>query len=210
MPLPKIEALWNTINKYKRKRLKNIDFSVIASNCNGAFILHVLGLQFRSPFVNLWLQPKDFIKFLGNLKHYMDTPLEFTTEEEIDYPIGLLDDVKIYFQHYNSEDEALQKWNERKARINYDNLFVLFKENSKVTKEDLIDFDKLDYQNKIVFTHKPYPDIKSAFYIRGFEDKGSVGDCFAYMPDKPYMKYYDQFDYVKWFNLGMEDESRKK
>ena len=48
------------------------------------------------------------------------------------------------------------------------------------------------------------------FYIRGFEGTGSVGDCFAYMPDKPYMKYYDQFDYVKWFNLGMEDESRKK
>lgn len=99
--------------------------------------------------------------------------------------------MKIYFQHYNSEDEALQKWDERKARINYDNLFILFKENSKVTKEDLIDFDKLNYQNKIVFTHKPYPDIKSAFYIRGFEDTGSVGDCFAYMPDKPYMKYYD-------------------
>lgn len=68
---------------------------------------------------------------------------------------------------------------------NYDNLFVLFKENGKATKDDLIAFDKLDYQNKIVFTHKSYPDIKSLFYIRGFESKGSIGDCFSFMPDKP-------------------------
>lgn len=200
LPLPKQETLWITINKHKRKKLKNRDFSVIASNCNGAFILHDLGLQFRSPFVNLWLQPKDFIKLLGNLKNYMAIPLEFAIEEGIDYPIGLLDDIKIYFQHYNTEEEAVRKWNERKARINYDNLYVLFKENGKVTKDDLIAFDRLDYQNKIVFTHQSYPDIKSSFYIRGFEDKGSVGDCFLFMPDKPYMEYYDQFDYVKWFN----------
>ena len=203
LPLPKRANLWKTINKNKRKHLKNKDFSLIASNCNGAFILHDLGLQFRSPFVNLWMKPKDFIKMLGDLKHYMDLPLSFTTEEGIDYPIGLLDDVKIYFQHYESEEEALKKWNERKARINYDNLFILFKENKWCTKEDFVAFDNLNYQNKIVFTHQPLPDIDSSFYIRGFEDKDVVGDCFSFMPDKPYMKYYDQFDYVKWFNKGI-------
>ena len=182
--------------------MKNKDFSLIASNCNGAFILHDLGLQFRSPFVNLWMKPKDFIRMLGDIKHYMDFPLAFTSEEGINYPIGLLDDVKIYFQHYKSEEEALKKWNERKARINYDNLFVLFKENKWCTKEDFVTFDNLNFQNKIVFTHRPLPDIDSSFYIRGFEDKGVVGDCFLFMPNKPYMKYYDQFDYVKWFNNG--------
>ena len=132
----------------------------------------------------------------------MNTPLEFASEEGIDYPIGLLEDVKIYFQHYDTEEEALQKWNERKARFNYDNLFILFTDRDGCLRQDLMEFDDLAYKNKIVFTHQPYPDIKSSFYIRGFEDKGSVGDCFLFMPDKPYMKYYDQFDYVKWFNKG--------
>ena len=209
LPLPKREALWKHINKRKRKQLKNRDFSLIASNCNGAFILHDLGLQFRSPFVNLWMKPKDFIKLLGDLKRYMEFPLAFTKEDGIQYPVGLLDDVKIYFQHYDSEDEALQKWNERKSRINYDNLFVLFKENGRCTKEVLEAFDNLNYQNKIVFTHQPYPDIKSSFYIRGFENDGKVGECYLFMPDKPYMKYYDQFDYVKWFNSGLKDWKRK-
>ena len=207
--LPKQENLWKTINKIKRKRLKNKDFSLIASNCNGAFILHDLGLRFRSPFVNLWMKPKEFIKLLSNLKQYMETPLKFTSEEGIQYPIGLLDDVKIYFQHYKSEDEALKKWNERKKRINYDNLFILFKENGKCTKDDLSSFDKLSFRNKIVFTHQPYAEIESSFYIAGFEDDGKVGDCFAFMPDKPYMKYYDQFDYVKWFNSTIQEGNRK-
>ena len=163
-----------------------------------------MGLQFRSPFVNLWLKPKDFIKLLGELKHYMDMPLEFTKEEGIDYPIGLLDDVKIYFQHYDTKEEALKKWNERKARINYENLFILFTDRDGCTREDLIAFDDLAYKNKIVFTYRLYSEINSSFYIMGFENDGEVGDCFMRMPDKPYMKYYDQFDYVKWFNIGKE------
>lgn len=42
------------------------------------------------------------------------------------------------------------------------------------TKEDLIEFDKLSYKNKIVFTHVPYDDIKSAVYIKGFEKDNEV------------------------------------
>lgn len=200
LPLPKREELWNVIIKHKRKKLKNKDFSVIASNCNGAFILHDLGLQFRSPFVNLWMKPKDFIKMLGDLNRYMNLPLAFTTENGINYPIGVLDDVRVYFQHYKTEEEALNKWNYRKSRINYNNLFVLFSDRDGCTYDDLIEFDKLSIRNKVVFTNRPYPEIKSAFYIKGFKDQSSVGMCYEFMPDKPYMKYYDQFDYVKWFN----------
>ena len=53
--------------KYKKRhraRLHNKDFSLIASNCSGMFMLKDLNLPYKSPFVNLWLYPKDFIKFL--------------------------------------------------------------------------------------------------------------------------------------------------
>ena len=39
------------INQQNRRRLRNTNFSLIASNCTGGFILHDLKLQFRSPFV---------------------------------------------------------------------------------------------------------------------------------------------------------------
>ena len=113
------------INLENREKLKNSNFSVISSNCNGAFILHDLGQRFNSPTVNLFLYPKDFIKFVKNLKYYLSLDLKFIKEEGIEYPIGLLDDIKIYFMHYKSNEEAENKWNSRKERINYDNIFIM-------------------------------------------------------------------------------------
>lgn len=192
------------INEKNRKKLTNTNFSLIASNCNGGFILHDLGMRFNSPFINLWIKPKDFIRILSDFCEYMDAPLTFVNEDGIDYPIGKLLDAKIYFMHYESEAEAESKWKERKQRIDYDNMFILFTDRDGCTYDDLLDFDRLPFKNKIVFTKRPYPDIKSAVYIKGFENQDSVGDCFAYMPKGLGKKYYDQFDYVSWFNGTLE------
>lgn len=188
------------ITKIYKNRLKNTTMSVIASNCNGALILHDLGVRFNSPFVNLWIKPRDFIKLLKDFDRYMEEELKEFVEKGIDYPIGQLDDVIVYFQHYESFKQAKEKWDERKNRIDKDNLFVIFTDRDGCTYEDLLEFDSLPY-NKVVFTNKLYPEIKSSFYIKGFEKNESVGHCFEYMPGKK-IKYYDQFDYVRWFNKG--------
>ena len=188
------------INYRNRKRLKNHDFSLIASNCNGGFILHDLGMRFNSPFINLWMKPKDYIKMLSDLKGYMSEDLIFVKEDGIDYPVGLLRDVRVYFQHYESEEEAKQKWDIRKERIDYDNLFILFTDQEGCTLTDLEEFDRLPFEKKVVFTNKPFPEIVSSFYIKGFEQQNSVGDCFDFESHSVGMKKYDQFDYVSWFN----------
>lgn len=66
-----------------------------------------------------------FIKFLRNIPKYLQTELTFCKEDNLSYPVGKLDDIKIYFQHYHSEQEAKQKWEERCKRINFENLFIL-------------------------------------------------------------------------------------
>ena len=103
-----------TINRRNRSRLNKTDISLVSSNCNGACILHELGLEFNSPFVNLWLKPSDFIKMCRNFNEYMQEELIFTKEDGIKYPVGVLNDIRIYFQHYKSENEAKDKWESRK------------------------------------------------------------------------------------------------
>lgn len=49
------------------------------------------------------------------------------------------------------------------------------------------------------------PDIKSAVYIRGFENDISVGNCMDFRSKFSWKKYYDDFDYVKWFNSALEN-----
>ena len=74
---------WNTwfrehvFSIYKRRGLKNKNVSIFCNNCVGACIAHDLNLQFRSPFVNLWLYPKDYIKFCENVEYYIEKELVF-------------------------------------------------------------------------------------------------------------------------------------
>ena len=188
------------VNMHNRIKLKNKDFTLIASNCNGCLICHDLNVKFNSPFVNLYLEPRDFIKYIKNIEYYNKCEINFINDKNVDYPVGTLGDIKLYFVHYESEEEARCKWIERRKRINLENLFVLMTDRDGCTKEDLIEFDKLPYKNKIVFTHVPYDDIKSAVYITRFEKDNEVGMCFKFKNRFTGKKYYDDFNYVSWFN----------
>lgn len=90
-------ALRKLINRKNRARLINKDFSLLSSNCIGGFILHDLALKFNSPFINLWMSPRDNIQYLENIEYYQDKTLRFINDNSRSYPVGILEDVKIYF-----------------------------------------------------------------------------------------------------------------
>lgn len=58
------------------------------------------------------------------------------------YPIGTLDDIKIFFMHYDSCEDALQKWEDRKKRVNPQKIFVIMVEQNGFSKEDFENFKK--------------------------------------------------------------------
>ncbi len=195
------------INPRNRRRLKNRDISILCNNCVGAVISHDLGLQFRSPFVNLWLCPKDYIKFCENIAYYKSCELNFISphEKEVEYPVAKLDDIYIYFQHYQTEDEARDSWNNRKARTNSNNMCCLLIERDGCTKEDLIRFSRLPYP-KASLVHIPMPDVNDTYYIRGFEHGREVGNSIDYKRNHFFgRRYYDDFDYVSFFNEVKND-----
>lgn len=190
----------------KKKKLKNKDFSLISSNCNGGWILHELGLEFNSPFVNLFITASDYIKLLSDLEIYLNTELIFLEKGKgtklypnLNYPVGILKDIYIYFMHYQSEEEAYQAWNRRVKRIRWDNLFIIMTDRSFCTYDDLVAFDELPYKNKVVFTHIPYPEIKSSYYIKGFETEEKVGILSDFRKNS-WKRYYDDFNFIKFFN----------
>lgn len=138
------------------------------------------------------------MRYLKNIGFYLNQPLTFVQTEK-NYPVGKLADLEIHFMHYHSEQEANEKWQLRTSRMNFDNLFIMMTDRDGVTEKDIQLFDQLPFQNKVIFTHKPYPAFKSAYYIKGFEKQNQVGHIFEFSGWNG-RKYYDQFDYVKWFN----------
>lgn len=192
------------INRADRKRLKNKDFSLLCNNCNGGTVSHDLGLQFRSPTVNLFFYSDHFFRFCENFDYYIAQPLvpceNPQHKPEIEYPVCNLGDLELHFLHYSSFEQAKEKWDSRTARLNRDNIFVMWTFFDGTDEEMLARFDKIPFQNKVAFTERDFPQYPSAHYIPGFEERGlGVLTLFDGLMGK---RVIDHFDYVEWFNSG--------
>ena len=74
----------------------------------------------------------------------------------LNYPVGIaVHGERIHFMHYPDFDNALLKWNERKARINQNNMAIMLTENifgtQSITGKRFIDqFDYVEYINDLI------------------------------------------------------------
>ena len=187
--------------KKQRELLKNKDFTLIANNCNGGMLLHELELRFNSPFVNLYINTEDYVTYLKNFDYYNNLPMSFVTDKEKNYPIGKLGNITIDFVHYKSNEEALSKWEERKQRINKNNMFIIFTEQNDCTEECLKGFDNLPFENKVVFTYKKHDNIKSAVFVKKYENSPDGIHMFLDFENRiSVRRNYDVFDFISWFN----------
>ncbi len=185
-----IKKIENIFNKFKNRKIKNTDFSIISNNCWGNFVYQHYNLEYKTPFVGLFVFAPDYIIMLKDLKYYLDKKLVFIKSAEskyyneliefnvIDkYPIGALDDIEIHFLHYKDEEEAKTKWERRLKRINYNKLLIKFCDRDNCTEELLKEFEKLNYKNKICFTSKKY-NYKSTVFLKACEGLKMVDDEF--------------------------------
>lgn len=180
-----------------RKRLKNNNFTIICSNCIGGIIYHRLGKEFLSPTINLWMYQTDFFKFAKNLKKYIEKELVFV-ETDYDFPVAHLDDITIYFNHYQNEQEARESWNRRKKRINYDNLFLIMYDRDGITENDICEFQKIKCKNKIIFTEHDY--LKNEYIKKMIPSDNAGGQLYMDVDSYGFRTFEKQFDYVKWLN----------
>lgn len=198
------ELEWIIYRIKKRSRLKNKAFTIISSNCSGTYMYYDLGMRYLTPTVNLSIDMNDFVKMVNNLRWYMEQEL-VEAEEEGSCPIGLLGDIKICFMHYDTFHEAKMKWEDRKQRIHWDNLFIVGSEIDGCTYETIKKFEQLPYKNKVIFTHIDYPEFPSAHYIKGFEEKEELGFITLFKEQFLKRRYLDDFDYVNFLNTSKED-----
>ena len=194
---------WNSNHKIVknnyRSRYDGEPPTIISQNCIGGVLYHELGLQFLSPTVNLFMVNEDFIKFCENLQYYISldiTPYE--GEIKRNYPLGMCGDIVWYFVHYNSFEEAKKKWNDRKERVNMNNIYIIATDRDGFNSELLERFKKLPYENKKLFSHLPIINEEDSVYIKGYENCGEIEP----LTNKVEGGYYliDQFDWVNWLN----------
>lgn len=208
-PLPlkilyKIRKLFAPLSRPKRDRkmketLKDVEFTVFCNNCLGGVFCHDAGQPFRSPTVNLSFDGFDFIRFLERPEYYLSRDIEFYVDENRKFPMGRIEDVKIYFVHYKTPEEARNAWMRRKDRIVWDNIFVISTDHDGMYLPELMErFDKLPYQNKVMFTAKSYPQYPWAVQVRQFKHRRNVRIMSSFANFRGQRYYETCFDLAEW------------
>ncbi len=127
----------------------------------------------------MYFFPAEYLKFLSNLRENIDMSMSFIPASKSKYykrlqelnqtnvPIALLgDDIEIVMLHYHSEQEVLEKWNRRKARINWNHLLIKNTMQNGMTEEQVKVYDELPYEHKIIFVPYKMDEIKSAIWYK--------------------------------------------
>ena len=185
----------NRKRKIWKKKLVNKNFSILCSTCIGGIIYHDLGLRFLSPTINMYISNPDFIKFACHLKHYMSQKLRFI-ETEKGFPVAMLDDIVLYFNHASSNEEAAENWKRRKERINYDNLYFIFYYREGMTLEQIREIEKASCKRVALITYKPL-ELPYAVYMKG---DGSTKQNFLEKDIFGIMTIEKEWDFVSWLN----------
>ena len=192
---------------------KNI--SILSNNCIAGFLYHEYKLPFLSPTINLQIVPDDFVKFIYNINQYIDTDMEEITNPDdkifnkvggghITFPVGKINDITVLFQHYKEFNEAKEKWDERKKRINYSNIYIILVEhNSNCTAETIHKFLESKYEKKLFLTdRKEFLHKKYCFVMQDLADYILADHRMGWYKKNPKtnLEFYKQFDFYTWFN----------
>lgn len=122
------------------------------------------------------------MKFITNLRYYIEIDIEFIDVKKLKYFhvlnntsvfIDKLDDIEIIFLHYHSQEYAYTKWNRRKDRIHWNNLYFKMSEMNLCTSELFRQFDSLEYSHKFVFVTKD-SGLKSQIIFKDCVDMDSI------------------------------------
>lgn len=190
---------WKLITSKWRKYLKH-NITIFSSDCTGGVLYHDLKYEFISPTINMYFSASDFLKFIKNPSQYITVKMIDVTSETDLWPVALLNDIHLQLVHYKSVAEAQKKWDDRVSRIDWNNVFFIMNDRNGCTYEDILEFDKLNTKRKVIFTHIPYKNIDSAYYLKGFEKQPYVGVVSAFNKRHILSRTYDSFDWCKWFN----------
>ena len=144
---------------------------------------------------------------LHHLKYYLSKKIERV--EDADSLVGIIQGnnsrkaIKINFDHYLNFDEAIRKWEERKRRINWDNIYVMMEFYDGIQGDEWIErFGRVNHDHKMILTHRDHKEeyTRTIHCFNDNLDMNEVGGKIFRYDGLTGKRYYDEFDYVEFLN----------
>ena len=95
------------------------------------------------------------------------------------FPVAKLKDIEVYFMHYKTNEEAVEKWYRRVKRINPNHMLFKLSQREMCSSDDVKKFLDLPYPNKLCFA---YEKIQGSIYVPELE--GFIGDEYPLLEEK--------------------------
>ena len=203
-----VKALRNLRCKLLRKRLVNKSPTIISVNCIGGVIYHNLGLRFNSPTINLYFSNEDFFNFVEDLQGFLETELIEVSEAKEDFPVGRLEyngkKVDVFFMHYETFEDAKNKWDERKKRVDFTNIYIMHMI-TEVRESDIERFEKLPFKNKMMIANANPCNSKYVYTHKVFSREDyKTGQILHFKSKRSIKRYLDDINYVRFLNCGVD------
>lgn len=156
------------------------DLSIISNTCIGGRLYHDYHKKFLTPTIDFYMEPDSFVEFCSNLEYYLNCNIIPMGDFYIDHlnrfffcDIGGL--IAAFGHTNDSYEKIVNKWNERKQRVNYNNIVVICTDRNVFTKpftrcseETIKEFGNIPYK-KVMFSVVDYP-YEYVSYLSSFND----------------------------------------
>lgn len=183
--------------------LKHKDVCIISNNCIATYLYKDFGVRYSSPTINLQFTQDGFVAFCRNFDKYVNLPIvkhpspsesEFRKlgGEKIGFPVGLLGNLTLFLQHYETVDEANAAWKRRAGRINRSKIVFIFMAYDSTPDSVISAFDALPLENKLILTNSDRRSLFPGSHPLLYRDR----DWYA---DGSYWSY----DYLEWINSAL-------
>jgi uncharacterized protein (DUF1919 family) len=188
-----------------RAGLEDERFTVFSNDCWGQALYSGYGLPYQTPLVGSGMYSDCFLRFLGDIEGYLQSPLRFVNHTRYPglqrirnqrraWPIAVLrDDVEIHFMHYQSEYTSRRAWETGLENLHMDRILVKFTaDKDGATEAQVEKFAALPFERKLLISRRSRPEIACAVQTPDFVINGAV----------MFRRSLKYFDCTHWLNTG--------
>lgn len=198
-------------NRRIRELLNPYEFTVFSNTCVGGVFLHDAGKRFNSPLINMRIEAESFLRYLEDPRAYSQGQFTLVECPELDYPVGICKDIKVFFVHYKTLAEATEKWIKRSERIIWDKIYIIASGHGGLESEEYMErFDRLKYANKIMFTSKEWPQYSWAKQVKILHEIDHMPPLTEIATITGLRYYETAFDLADWISNNQKSDMKSK
>ena len=107
--------------------------------------------------------------------------------------------ITLYFQHYQSFDDARRQWFNRCQRVDFNKVYVIVEDGNNLTQNIINQYETIPIEHMVILCGNTELKGEHIVYMKGFKRKFFPGTSVKYRGIFG-KRWIDEFDYIKYLS----------